>query len=199
MVVGMDQLTADVVVIGGGPGGYVAAIRAAELGLSTVLVERDERLGGICLHRGCMPSKALLSVADLAYRARNGASMGLKIPEVRVDLAAVGAWQRETVDRLAKGVAGLLERHGVTVVRGDGILADRNRVAVAASHGSDLYTVRRGIILATGASAILAGGLEADGTRVIAASDSLFLDLLGACLASVGKGSEATDQATYLD
>jgi dihydrolipoamide dehydrogenase len=199
MVVGMEQFTTDVLVIGGGPGGYVAAIRAAELGLSTVLVERDERLGGICLHRGCMPSKALLSVADLAYRARTSAAIGLKIPEVRVDLAAVGAWQRETVDRLAKGVAGLLERHGVSVVRGDGILADRNRVAVAASHGSDLYTVRRGIILATGATPIMAGGLKPDGKRVVAASDALFIDLLGTYLAAAGKVSEATDQATYLD
>ncbi len=199
MVVGMDQLTTDVLVVGGGPGGYVAAIRAAELGLATVLVERDDRLGGLCLHRGCMPSKALLAVADLAYRARNAAAIGLTIPEVRVDLAAVGAWQRETVDRLAKGVAGLLERHGVTVVRGDGILADRNRVAVAASHGSDLYTVRRGVILATGATPIMAGGLKPDGKRVVAASDALFLDILAERLADRANAGAAADRATYLD
>ncbi|HXT34587.1 MAG TPA: FAD-dependent oxidoreductase, partial [Chloroflexota bacterium] len=152
MVVGEVHHETDVVVVGGGPGGYVAAIRAAELGLATVLIERDERPGGLCLHRGCMPSKALLSVADLAFKARNAASMGLSIPEVRIDLAAVGAWQREIVDRLSRGVSALLDRHGVTVVRGEAVLADRNRVAVAASHGAERYQVRHGIVLATGAT-----------------------------------------------
>lgn len=194
MVVGEVHHETDVVVVGGGPGGYVAAIRAAELGLATVLIERDEQQGGLCLHRGCMPSKAVLSVADLAYKARNSASMGLKIPEVRVDLAAVGAWQRETVERLARGVAALLERHGVTVVRGEGILADPNRVAVAASHGAERYTARRGIILATGATPIMAGGLKPDGKRVVAASDALFLDRLAASSTTMNPESAPVDR-----
>src|SRR5437764_702358 len=90
MVVGEVNLETDVVVIGGGPGGYVAAIRAAELGLATVLVERTERPGGLCLHHGCIPSKALLAAADLAYRARNAAAMGLRVPEVTADMRALG-------------------------------------------------------------------------------------------------------------
>src|SRR5579871_1660225 len=99
MVVGEVHHETDVMVIGGGPGGYLAAIRAAELGLATVLVERDERPGGLCLHRGCMPSKALLAAADLAYRARQGAEMGIRVGEVSVDMAALRAWQRGIVDR----------------------------------------------------------------------------------------------------
>jgi dihydrolipoamide dehydrogenase len=194
MVVGEVHHETDVVVVGGGPGGYVAAIRAAELGLATVLVERDERPGGLCLHRGCMPSKALLSVADLVYRARNGAAMGLCIPEVRVDLAAVGVWQREIVDRLSRGVSALLERHGVTVIRGEAVLADRNRIAVAASHGAERYQVRHGIVLATGATPCPAGGLRPDGKRVLAASDAVFLDHLPASPDSTEK-----DHAPYLD
>src|ERR671935_9615 len=118
MVVGELNVDTDVVVIGGGPGGYVAAIRAAELGLATVLVERAERPGGLCLHHGCIPSKALLAAADLAYRARNAAAMGLRVPEVAVDMQALRAWQQGLVDRLARGVATLLDKHGVTVVRG---------------------------------------------------------------------------------
>ena len=199
MVVGEVHHETDVVVVGGGPGGYVAAIRAAELGLATVMIERDERPGGLCLQRGCMPSKALLAVADLAYRARNASPMGLCIPEVRVDLAAVGAWQREIVDRLSRGVAALLERHGVTVVRGEAVLADRNRVAVAASHGAERYQVRHGIVLATGATPRPAGGLRADGKRVLAASDAVFLDRLPAWVTVAAADATTVDQATYLD
>lgn len=204
MVVGEVHHETDVVVVGGGPGGYVAAIRAAELGLATVLIEREERPGGLCLHRGCIPSKALLSVADLAYRARNAAPMGLTIPEVQVDPAAVGAWQREIVDRLSRGVAALLERHGVTVVRGEAVLADRTRVAVAASHGAERYLARRGIVLATGAAPVPVGGLKPDGKRVLAASDAIFLDRyaadgrkqLPAHIAVVGADYVAVEVAT---
>src|SRR5579864_5200022 len=152
MVVGEVQFETDVVVIGGGPGGYVAAIRAAELGLATVLVERDERPGGVCLHCGCIPSKALLAAATAAQRARSASSMGIKVSEVTCDMAALSAWQHSIVDRLAKGVTALLEKHGVTVVRGEGALAGHHRVAVAASHGAERYTARRGIVIASGAA-----------------------------------------------
>src|SRR5579872_747230 len=121
MVGGEVRHETDVVVVGGGPAGYVAAIRAAELGLATVLVERDERPGGVCLHRGCVPSKALLAAADLAHRARQAHSLGIQVGEVTVEMAAVSAWQRGMVDRLARGVTTLLEKHGVTVVRGDAV------------------------------------------------------------------------------
>src|SRR5579875_3227741 len=102
MVVGEVNLETDVVVIGGGPGGYTAAIRAAELGLATVLVERDERPGGVCLHQGCMPSKALATAADLAYRARNAGAMGLRVAGLEVDMPALHGWQQGIVDRLAR-------------------------------------------------------------------------------------------------
>ncbi|HWE63780.1 MAG TPA: FAD-dependent oxidoreductase, partial [Chloroflexota bacterium] len=198
MVVGEVSLETDVVVLGGGPGGYVAAIRAAELGLATVLVEREERPGGLCLHRGCIPSKALATAADLAYRARNAAPMGLRIADVTVDMAAVRAWQREIVDRLARGVLTLLERHHVTVVRGEGMPAEGNRIAVAASHGAERYRARRGAIIATGATPIAAGTLRADGKRVISAIDALFLERLPTSVAVVGADYVAVELAVAL-
>src|SRR5579875_2896122 len=100
MVVGEVNLETDVVVIGGGPGGYTAAIRAAELGLATVLVERDEQPGGVCLHRGCIPSKALLAAAEAAHRSRGAAAMGIEVGAVTVDMARLHEWQRGIVDRL---------------------------------------------------------------------------------------------------
>ena len=198
MVVGEVNLETDVVVIGGGPGGYVAAIRAAELGLATVLVERDAHPGGLCLHQGCMPSKALAAVADLAGRARFAETMGLRIPTIEVDMAALSAWRQGIVDRLARGVTTLLERHGVTVVRGEAVLANHNRVAVAASHGAERYTARRGIVVATGATPLPVAGLRPDGTRVLRAVDALRLDRLPATAVVVGGDYVAVEIAVAL-
>ncbi len=198
MVVGEVHIETDVVVVGGGPGGYVAAIRAAELGLATVLIEREERPGGLCLHHGCMPSKALLAAADLAQRARLGASMGVVAGEITVDVAALRSWQRGIVDRLARGVATLLEKHGVTVVRGEGVLAGANRVAVAASHGAERYNARRGVVVAAGAAPCAQGGLTPDGVRVLRAADALFLERLPASAAVVGGDYIAVELAVAL-
>src|SRR5205085_2171550 len=198
MVVGEVNLETDVVVIGGGPGGYVAAIRAAELGLVTVLVERAERPGGLCLHHGCIPSKALLAAADLAYRARNAAAMGLRVPEVAVDMQALRDWQRGIVDRLARGVATLLDKHGVTVVRGEGVLAAQDRVAVATPDGSVRYTARRGIVIATGARPQPVAVLRPDGGRVLSSTNAVFLDHLPATAAVVGADYIAVELAVAL-
>ncbi len=199
MVVGEVNLGADVVVIGGGPGGYTAAIRAAELGLATVLVERDERPGGVCLHQGCMPSKALASAADLAHRARSAEPMGLRIPTVEVDMAALHAWQRGIVDRLSRGVTTLLQKNGVTVVRGEAALAAHDQVAVAASHGNERYTARRGIVVATGATAIpTTMAVHPDGARVLRAVDALRLERLPSTVAVVGGDYVAVEIAVAL-
>lgn len=198
MVVGEVNLETDVVVIGGGPGGYVAAIRAAELGLATVLVEREERPGGLCLHRGCMPSKALLAAANLAHHARDAGTMGVRVGDVSVDMAALRQWQRGIVDRLARGVSTLLEKHNVTLVRGEAVLAGHDRVAVAAPHGAERYTARRGIIIATGATPQPLAGVRPDGDRVLRAADALFLDRLPATVAVIGADYVAVELAVAL-
>ena len=116
----------DLVVIGSGPGGYVAALRAAQLGKKTCVVERDT-LGGVCLNRGCIPTKTLAHAADVCSLARHAEAVGIEVGEVKVDFAKVQAAKDAVVSKLSRGVAGLLKRAGVDVLMGEGRLAGRKK------------------------------------------------------------------------
>ena len=118
MVVGSLRLETDVAIIGGGPGGYVAAIRAADLGLDVTLIEVRDQLGGVCLTEGCIPSKALINAVEVAQSAREGAKFGIGFSDITIDLDTLRNFTRQTVSGLTDGVAGLLERRGVQVVKG---------------------------------------------------------------------------------
>ncbi|MGH2584169.1 MAG: dihydrolipoyl dehydrogenase [Dehalococcoidia bacterium] len=156
MVIGQTGERVDLVVIGGGPGGYSAAIRAAQLGRTVALVERDA-IGGVCLNHGCIPSKAILSAARLASRAQHAATMGIDAT-VAVDLSRLQAWKRGVVDKLATGVRGLLDRWGVRTIRGTGRFSGERRVAV--DTGEDVIFVEFGAaVLATGSRPVTTGGL----------------------------------------
>src|SRR5262252_6240778 len=123
----------DVVVIGGGPGGYVAALRAAQRGAKTAIVEKD-RMGGTCLVRGCIPTKALLQSSELYTLARDGAVFGLVADRVGFDLGAAQKRKAAVVDQLVKGVEGLLKAGGVTSLKGSARLAGKGLVEVGAEH-----------------------------------------------------------------
>lgn len=157
MVIGQTGERVDMVVVGGGPGGYSAAIRGAQLGRRVVLVERGA-VGGVCLNEGCIPSKALLSAARLADRARRGAAIGVDA-QVSVDLARVQAWKRGVVAKLAGGVRGLLERWGVRVVQGTARLSGERRVAVD-TDADVVFFEFEAAVLATGSRAAVRGGLS---------------------------------------
>lgn len=130
MAAGNLRETTDVVIIGGGPGGYVAAIRAADLGREVVLVEERERLGGVCLIEGCIPSKALINAVELAESARAARKMGLTFSDVALDPAVLRRWSASVVESLTTGIGGLLKRRGVTVVHGRAQFADNHTVIV---------------------------------------------------------------------
>ncbi len=127
---------ADVVVIGGGPGGYVCAIRAGQLGLRTILVEKDQ-LGGICVAYGCIPSKALISAAKLYDKAKGGAAFGIVAEGIRVDLPALQKWKAGVVSTLQNGIATLCRGNKVEVIKGEAELLSASQVRVCGGKGTE--------------------------------------------------------------
>ncbi|MEM8570316.1 MAG: dihydrolipoyl dehydrogenase [Pseudomonadota bacterium] len=160
----MAEENFDVVVIGGGPGGYVSAIRAAQLGLRSVVVER-EHLGGICLNWGCIPTKAMLRSAEVFHLMHRAKEFGLSAGEIGYDLDAVVARSRAVAKQLSSGVGHLLKKNKVTVLMGEARLSAPSEITVSTENGERRLTAAN-IVLATGARARELPGLEADGKRV---------------------------------
>ncbi len=175
------ETTHDVVVLGGGSGGYACALRAAELGLSVALVEKD-LLGGTCLHRGCIPTKALLHAAEVADAARESERFGVRATLEGIDLPAVTRYREGVVARLYKGLQGLVRGREVEYVEGEGRLADAQTVVVG-----DRRLVGRHVVLATGSSARTLPGLELGG-RVVTSDGALGLEEVPGRVVVLGGG-----------
>jgi dihydrolipoamide dehydrogenase len=187
----------DVAVIGGGSGGYVAAIRAAQLGLRTLVVESD-KVGGTCLHRGCIPTKALLQTAALLDAARHSERLGVRLGEVSLDWPAAARHRDQVVGRLHQGVQGLLRKHGVTLLAGRGRLTGRRTVGVAASGGQEAEVEAGSVILATGSRVRSLPGLDIDGRAVISSDDALVLDHVPRSTIVLGAGAVGVEFASML-
>ncbi len=186
----------DLIVIGSGPGGYVAAIRAAQLGLSTCVVEKDPFLGGTCLHRGCIPTKALLHTADLLQQAREGAKVGVVCGEVSLDLKAAHAHKRKVVTKNAKGIEFLFRKNKVSWVQGMGSLQGGGRVEVAKADGSRDTLSARFILLATGSRCGDLPHIHADGERIINSDHALELEQVPASVLVLGAGAVGMEFAS---
>ena len=184
----------DLIVIGSGPGGYVAAIRAAQLGLSTALVEKDDALGGTCLHRGCVPAKTWLETAHRFEQMRQAADYGILGAEpgkLAPDLPTIVGRKGRIVQKNAKGVEFLMKKNKVTVLRGFGRLLGGGRVSV----GDDVHEAKK-IILAMGSTPKDLPGLEADGRRVLNSDHILNLAELPARLVVLGAGAIGVEFAS---
>jgi dihydrolipoamide dehydrogenase len=176
------QTDVDLVILGGGSGGYACALRAAELDMSVVLIDKAE-LGGTCLHRGCIPTKALLHAGEIADMARESEQFGVHATLESVDAAGVRKYQEGVVSRLYKGLQGLVKGRGIEFVSGDGRLVSATAVQV----GDTTYQGKH-VVLATGSAAKTLPGLEVDGTRVIFSDHALKLDRVPSSVVILGGG-----------
>ncbi len=183
----------DCIVIGSGPGGYVAAIRAAQLGMKTAVVESD-LIGGRCLNYACIPAKAVLRVADVLGEIRDAASFGITVAEPTVDFAAVGERRRKVVKTLTGGVAGLMKKNGIDVIEGHGVVTDEGNVKVGSNFDGTEYEARF-VVLATGSVKRPLPGTRFGG-RVIGTEEAWALERLPRTLAVVGAGASGTEIAS---
>src|SRR4051812_38189740 len=172
----------DLVILGGGSGGYAAALRSAELGKSVALIEKD-KVGGTCLHRGCIPTKALLHAGEIADAARESAQFGVNASFEGIDMAGVHKYKDGVVGKNWKGLQGLIRSRGITIVEGEGRLTGPKQVSV----GEQTYTGTN-VVLATGSYSRTLPGLELDGRRVIASEHALGLDHVPSSVVVLGGG-----------
>jgi dihydrolipoamide dehydrogenase len=179
----------DLLVIGGGPGGYVAAIRAAQLGLRTACVEEEELLGGTCLRVGCIPSKALLESSEVYHRTLHGLqTFGVHAREVGFDLAAIHKRKDAIVRQLTRGIAGLFDKNGVQRVRGTARLLAPDRVAVRSAEGEETVWTARHVAIATGSVPATLPGVEVDGDRIGTSTQALAYPEVPGRLVVIGAG-----------
>ncbi len=193
----------DLIVLGGGTGGYSAAFRAAQMGLRTALVE-EARIGGTCLHRGCIPTKAMLESADLYARVRDAAAFGLIVGETGVEMGVIAARRAQVVERLTKGLMGLVKKNKVEFVAGHGVLESATTVRVALNGadgtpgaGGERLLDASDVILATGSRVKSLPGLVPDGRRIVTSDDVLRSDTLPKSIIVVGAGAVGVEFASF--
>jgi dihydrolipoamide dehydrogenase len=191
----MADTNFDLAVIGAGPGGYVAAIRAAQLGLKTVIVER-EHLGGICLNWGCIPTKALLRTSELYHQMGRAAEFGLTCDNLRFDLASVIERSRKVAAKLASGVAYLMKKNKIAVIDGEAKLAGQGKIAITGKGGLSTIAAKH-IIIATGARARELPGLEADGRLVWTYKHAMVPQVFPKSLLVIGSGAIGIEFANF--
>ncbi len=192
----MADTSFDIIVVGGGPGGYVAAIRAAQLGLKTAVVER-EHLGGICLNWGCIPTKALLRSAEVKHLMEQADAFGLSVKDIGFDLAKVVKRSRTVAGQLSAGVKHLLKKSKVTVFDGQGKLAGKGKLAVTKNGKPVADLTAKHIILATGARARSFPGLEPDGKLIWTYKEAMVPETMPKSLLVVGSGAIGMEFASF--
>ena len=186
----------DVVVIGAGPGGYVCAIRAAQLGKKTAIVDR-QWLGGVCLNVGCIPSKALLRNAEIAHLLREGGKdFGFEIQGLKLDYPAAVKRSRQVADRLVKGVGFLMKKNAIDVHMGAAVFTGAHAIEVAGKDGAKMTLKAKDIVIATGASPMMIPGVQADGQRVLTYLEAILQERLPKSVVVIGASAIGCEFAT---
>jgi len=191
----VEQKLFDVAILGAGPGGYVAAIRAAQLGLSVAIIEKETRLGGTCLLRGCIPTKVLLHDAGLLQKIRRAASYGFNTSEVDVDFSKIQKRKNDIVAKLTKGVEYLMKKNKILCFKGSGSLEGLGRISIK-GNGAAVEVRAKNIIVATGSEPKALPGYDIDGQFVITNNEALDLDEIPKSMVIVGAGAVGVEFAS---
>ncbi len=191
----MSEQVYDLVIIGSGPGGYVAAVRAGQLGLRTAIIEAGP-LGGVCLNVGCIPTKALLHCADLLDELKEGKRFGIHIEGLRFELAGALKHKESVVKASTDGVAFLMKKNKIEIVAGRGVLAGRGQVHVQLNAGGERTLSAKQILVATGARPRPLPGLPFDGQRILSSTDALKLPAVPSSLLAIGAGAIGVEFAS---
>jgi len=185
----MSEDTYDVIIIGSGPGGYVCAIRCAQLGLKTAIIEKDPYLGGTCLNVGCIPSKALLHSTELYHQAAHGESHGLIFEKLHPDLGRLMKRKTQVVNQLRKGVETLLSKRQVTVFHGSGTLKSTDEVQVQSPGGKAEIVSGKNIVIATGSVPVSLPFMQPDGKQIVTSTEAIAFESIPSSLLVIGAGA----------
>lgn len=192
----MDMQSYDVVIIGAGPGGYVCAIRAAQLGLKVAIVDK-QWLGGVCLNIGCIPSKSLLKNAELAHTLRvRSKEFGISFDNLKLDYSVAVKRSRQVSDRLTKGVAFLMKKNNISVLMGNARLTARDRVLVISAEGNQVELSAKNIVIATGAHTTMIPGIKIDGEHVLDYQHAILQEKYPESAVIIGAGAIGVEFAT---
>lgn len=192
----MAETTFDVTVIGAGPGGYVAAIRAAQVGLRTAIIEKDKDLGGTCLLRGCIPTKELLHSAHVYELVRESEEFGVSVEGIRLHFETVMKRKNKIVSGLSKGVEFLMKKNKITVFKGTGRLAGAGRVTVTDANGKAQEIATRNVVIATGSAPRLLPGLEVQAPQIVTSDELLEIRTVPKSLVVLGAGAVGVEFAS---
>ena len=183
----MDPIQIELVVVGAGPGGYAAAFYAADLGKKVLLVEQDPRLGGVCLNRGCIPSKALLHATELLPEARESAQRGITFDAPKIEVALLRAWKESILTKLSQGISSLAQRRGVQVLQGRGYFEDSRTLRVETTTGQQIVHYEKAIV-ATGSKPALPKAFDLGNPRVMTSTEALEVEEIPENLLVIGGG-----------
>jgi dihydrolipoamide dehydrogenase len=183
----MDPIKTEIVVIGAGPGGYAAAFYAADMGKKVLLVEQEKRLGGVCLNRGCIPSKALLHASKMIVEAREAAHRGITFAEPKLELDKLRAWKESILSKLSQGVAGLAQRRGVQVITGRAVFEDSNTIRVETDKGQQFVQFEKAIV-AVGSRPAIPKAFDLGNPRIMTSTEALEVEDVPEKLLVVGGG-----------
>src|SRR4026209_809724 len=183
----MEPIKTEIVVVGAGPGGYAAAFYAADKGKKVILVERDKRLGGVCLQRGCIPSKALLNATKLVTEAKESANRGITFAAPQINLEKLRTWKESVIQKLSGGLSMLAQKRGVHVLAGRGYFEDSNTLRVETDEGQ-MFVKYEQAVSAVGSKSAMPKAFDLGNPRIMTSREALQLEEIPADLLVVGGG-----------